>query len=312
MLALMLLVMALVDHMNIKLVNDGMTTLFKDRTLPIQQLSIINAELLKSRGDLYKVVLFPEEVETIQKQIASQLQSGDKELVAYKATDLLPTEKDALSEFEAAWAVIKQESNNILENIKSRKMEAVTLTMGTGGRFSVNRSAAQTAIDKMIEINANEANRLSMEGDKTYAMANIISTAVTVSAVLLAVLAGLFLTRSIARPLIYGVDFAKTIAVGNLTQRIDPQYLQRGDEIGDLAKALDQMAVQLKDTVGNVTQATAQVSSAAAEIAQGSSDLAQRTEEQASALEETASSMEQLTSTVKQSADNAGQANQLA
>ena len=61
-----------------------------------------------------------------------------------------------------------------------------------------------------------------------------------------------------------------------------------------------------------VTQATGQVNSAAAEIAQGSADLAQRTEEQASALEETASSMEELTSTVKQSADNAGQANQLA
>ena len=61
-LALMLLAMALVDHMNIKSVNDGMTTLFKDRTLPIQQLSIINAQLLKSRGDLYKATLFPEEV----------------------------------------------------------------------------------------------------------------------------------------------------------------------------------------------------------------------------------------------------------
>jgi methyl-accepting chemotaxis protein len=54
------------------------------------------------------------------------------------------------------------------------------------------------------------------------------------------------------------------------------------------------------------------IMAAAAEIAQGSADLAQRTEEQASALEETASSMEELTSTVKQSADNAGQANQLA
>ena len=64
--------------------------------------------------------------------------------------------------------------------------------------------------------------------------------------------------------------------------------------------------------VGRITQATTQVSAAVTEIAQGSVDLSQRTEEQASALEETASSMEELTSTVKQSADNAGQANQLA
>ncbi|HRD49815.1 MAG TPA: methyl-accepting chemotaxis protein [Candidatus Contendobacter sp.] len=146
----------------------------------------------------------------------------------------------------------------------------------------------------------------------TQNLSNTIIGVGIVIAILLGVIIAIILANLIARPLIYGVDFAKTIAVGNLTQRIDPQYLQRGDEIGDLAKALDQMAVQLKDIVGNVTQATTQVSSAAAEIAQGSSDLAQRTEEQASALEETASSMEELTSTVKQSADNAGQANQLA
>ena len=130
------------------------------------------------------------------------------------------------------------------------------------------------------------------------------------------ILAGVLLTvgwvfHSVLRALIYSVDFAKYIAQGELTRRINPQYLQRGDEIGDMAKALDQMALQLKDMVGQVTQATTQVNAAAAEIAQGSADLAQRTEEQASALEETASSMEQLTSTVKQSADRAGQANQL-
>ncbi len=140
-------------------------------------------------------------------------------------------------------------------------------------------------------------------------------TALVVLAVLLATAAmgSLWLAqRMMVRPLIYSVDFAKNIAGGDLARRIDPQYLQRGDEIGNLAKALDQMALRLKDMVGQVTQATGQVNAAAAEIAQGSADLSQRTEEQASALEQTASSMEELTATVKQSAEHAGQANQLA
>ncbi|MBZ4194514.1 MAG: HAMP domain-containing protein, partial [Candidatus Contendobacter sp.] len=114
-----------------------------------------------------------------------------------------------------------------------------------------------------------------------------------VIAVVVGVLIGIILANMISRPLAYGVDFAKIVAGGDLTQRIDPQYLQRGDEIGDLAHALDEMAVQLKDMVGKVTQTIDQVSSAAGEIAQGSDDLSQRTEEQASALEETASSMEE-------------------
>jgi methyl-accepting chemotaxis protein len=54
------------------------------------------------------------------------------------------------------------------------------------------------------------------------------------------------------------------------------------------------------------------VQQGAEEISKGNTNLSQRTEEQASSLEETASSMEEMTSTVKQTADNAGQANQLA
>ena len=58
--------------------------------------------------------------------------------------------------------------------------------------------------------------------------------------------------------------------------------------------------------------AAAEVQTGAEEISKGNTNLSQRTEEQASSLEETASSMEEMTSTVKQTADNAGQANQLA
>jgi methyl-accepting chemotaxis protein len=100
---------------------------------------------------------------------------------------------------------------------------------------------------------------------------------------------------------------AQQIAQGNLTVRFE----NTGKETGIYA-AMRDMALQLKKMVAQITQATAQVGSAAAEIAQGSADLAQRTEQQASALEQTASSMEELTSTVKHSADNAGQANQIA
>ena len=146
----------------------------------------------------------------------------------------------------------------------------------------------------------------------TQNLSNTIIVAGVALALALGVIIALVLANLIARPLVYGVNFAKTIADGNLTRRIEPQYLRRGDEIGDLAQALDEMAGQLQKMVGQVTRSTGQVNSAAAEIAQGSADLSQRTEEQASALEETASSMEELTSTVKQSAEHAGQANQLA
>lgn len=141
------------------------------------------------------------------------------------------------------------------------------------------------------------------------------NTTITVGllvAVVIGILVGVVLSGMIARPLIYGVSFAGTVASGDLTQHIDPDYLKRSDEIGDLSRALDEMTSNIRDMVTQVAGTTEEVSEAAGEIAQGSTDLSQRTEEQASALQETASSMEQLTSTVKHSADNAGQANQIA
>jgi methyl-accepting chemotaxis protein len=83
----------------------------------------------------------------------------------------------------------------------------------------------------------------------------------------------------------------------------DLESLCRG--VNTLLESTAEMVRRVKVAAGGVQQG-------AEEISRGNANLSQRTEEQASSLEETASSMEQMTSTVKQTADNAGQANQLA
>ncbi len=130
-------------------------------------------------------------------------------------------------------------------------------------------------------------------------------------AIIIGLLLGMILSRLITRPLTDGVNFAKAIAAGDLTQRIDIKHLKRSDEIGGLAVALQEMADHLNSLISEIKESVESIGTAASEIATGNTDLSQRTEEQASSLEETASSLEELTSTVKQNADNARQANQL-
>jgi methyl-accepting chemotaxis protein len=77
---------------------------------------------------------------------------------------------------------------------------------------------------------------------------------------------------------------------------------------GDLNALLD----SLTTVIGEISAAAESVRAGAEDIASGNDALSSRTEQQASSLEETASVMEEMTATVKQSADNAGQANQLA
>jgi methyl-accepting chemotaxis protein len=97
---------------------------------------------------------------------------------------------------------------------------------------------------------------------------------------------------------------------GDLTRRIQLEGKQ--EFFKRLAEGINGLVDNLAALVSRIKGAAAEVQSGAEEISRGNNHLSQRTEEQASSLEETASSMEQMTSTVKQTADNAGQANQLA
>ncbi len=118
-----------------------------------------------------------------------------------------------------------------------------------------------------------------------------------------------FLVRLIRQPLHEAIQVAETIASGDLSVRVE---VSRGDEFGEMMRAIAHMRDQLARLVSDVRRGTDSIATASEEIATGNQDLANRTEQTASNLEKTASSMEELTSTVKQSADSARQANQLA
>ncbi|MEJ8838602.1 methyl-accepting chemotaxis protein [Ramlibacter sp. AN1133] len=126
---------------------------------------------------------------------------------------------------------------------------------------------------------------------------------------LLAILAAAFITRSITRPLREAVATAQRVAEGDLTAHIDTDTRH---EMGQLLRALDTMARNLRTLVSGVAEGARMVADSSAQIAQGNADLSHRTEEQAGTLEETASSMEEITSTVEQNAEHALRAKDLA
>ncbi len=128
-------------------------------------------------------------------------------------------------------------------------------------------------------------------------------------ALILGVAIAAFITRMITKPIIKGVQFAETIANGDLTNRID---VSTKDEIGQLADALNQMVEKLKDVVENVQSASANVASGSQELSASSEEMSQGATEQAAAAEEASSSMEQMAANIKQNADNAMQTEKIA
>ena len=102
---------------------------------------------------------------------------------------------------------------------------------------------------------------------------------------------------------------SNTMAAGDLAQAASTDG---GGVSAGLARALNQLNVNLRAVVGDVRKEIVEVGSAADMVARGASDLAQRTETQAASLEQAAAAMEEFTSVLQQSGQRSAEARGLA
>jgi methyl-accepting chemotaxis protein-1 (serine sensor receptor) len=128
-------------------------------------------------------------------------------------------------------------------------------------------------------------------------------------AILIALLAYVFLGRMVLRPLRLAGGHFDRIAGGDLTERIE---VKTRNEIGVLYESLKRMQESLTRTVTTVRTGVEEITLGSREIFMGNTDLSSRTEQQAASLQQTAASMEELASTVRQNTEHAQQADTLA
>ena len=177
------------------------------------------------------------------------------------------------------------------------------------GRVREMERAYVKAMNDMVDLQNKKMEEESALCKEEFAQARNMLITIALAAIVLAVLAAWYVTRSITYPMNEALELAKRVAEGDLTANIE---VKSSDETGQLMQALKDMNASLAKIVIEVRAGTVSIATASEQIASGNQDLSSRTEQQAGSLEETASSMEELTSTVKQNADNARQANHLA
>ena len=200
-----------------------------------------------------------------------------------------------------------QGQEELLKRISANDIEGATAYLNATMRPLLRDVKA--AVTEQVDLQQKQAQEAAQAAREADASARRMVALLSLVSLVIAVLVGWWITRSITRPLARALEVADTVAAGDLTSRI---VVDSRDETGLLLQALKTMNDNLARTVTTVRTGTDTIGTASAEVAAGNMDLSARTEQQASSLEETASSMEELTSTVKQNADNARQAKTLA
>ncbi|RZI40105.1 HAMP domain-containing protein [Herbaspirillum sp. HC18] len=294
---------------NLKLANDAMKSLYDDRLVALGQLDQIVRLLNRNVMAIAKSVSKePAEAAKLMTEVDENVQRITKVWEAYMATYLTPEEKKLADQFLQDRK--KFLSDGLLPAVAAvrggdMKLAADLLHGPMEKLFVPVRGGVNDLIQLQLDVGKRdyEASRDSYEFVR-----NSCFVALFIG-LLAAAVVGIWLMRSISRPLGEAIKLADGIAAGDLTQHIS---VQSQDEMGHLMQSLKSMSESLVKIVVQVRSGTDSIATASSQIAAGNMDLSSRTEQQASSLEETASAMEELTSTVKQNADNAHQANTLA
>ena len=179
-----------------------------------------------------------------------------------------------------------------------------TLNVQAMGIAVQRQQEAMALLDEIIHINEQVAETAIGEAVTDGAQVQVIAVTGMIVGVVLAMALGLILTRGITKPVFRGVTFAQELSQGNLTASLE---VDQKDEIGDLARALQQMRDQLIGVVRDVQSASNNVASGSEEMSSTAQQMSEGATEQAASAEEVSSSMEEMGSNISQNSDNAAQ-----
>lgn len=161
--------------------------------------------------------------------------------------------------------------------------------------------------DKAEELMA-QANNLQelqlekMSAEQAAAVRNLLTA--LAAAVIIGALIAFLITRSITRPVKKGVKFAEEIAQGNLrAEKID---IKSNDEIGVLARALNNMQDSLKDVISSAADIANNLAASSEELSASGEEVAAAAQQVGDSIQQVASGAEEQSAQVEETSSKIG------
>ncbi len=163
------------------------------------------------------------------------------------------------------------------------------------------KGTSDIGLDKVLEMGENT--NATINAERTIL---IISTFVVI---ILGIVLLYIITQSITAPIHRGIQVAHLIAEGDLTQKLD---IDRKDEIGILAEALNKVSMNLRSIIGHLVENSSLIEESSLRLLESANEISDGAKQQAAASEEISSSMEEMYANIQQNTENAQQTKMIA
>jgi methyl-accepting chemotaxis protein len=286
---------------NILRINKNDMELYERMTVPIAQMGEISTAFERVRVDLAKVLIVDgiQEKEKFEAQIQGLSATITRVNGEFEKTLSDQKEKELFKQFTDSRGVFRPLISRIIQLSKAgKKEEAVALY---NNEAVAAAAVEQGAIEKLVASKVADAKATAEKNAAIGRKAVAVSLALTIIGFILALVCGILLSRCISRPLREKVLFAEAVAAGDLTHTLQ---VDRNDEIGSLARALNTMSEKLRGVINKMVDTSNTVSAAANQLSGASLQMATGTEEVASQTATVAVASEQMSATANEIAKN--------
>jgi len=212
-------------------------------------------------------------------------------------------ELDPIAEYRNAWIVdVVQPGVQLRQRVNAGALPVTSIAefFRSDGRRTAAR--ALDATDELMVDRGAAAREARRELENAERRIFWVTLICTILAIALAAGIAVYIARRISVPLVEAVGLATRVAEGDLTATVDANSR---DEIGMLKEQLNTMVADLREAIGEVSQASSQVAASAEEIATATRAFSDTADEQVRSAEETSASMEEIASQINRVARSA-------
>jgi len=281
-------------------INQRVNNMYTQELIPLETVDDMKASLYRVRDRIGRHLSEPDRQPIHESKIQEQINRLNRNERKYKESRLGKEETRLIEEYKKAWGKYLDLINSkVIPMSRNKNIEAAEDVL-YGSALQEFRQARE-AINELADYQIERAKRRHTNAGIAYEEMFNLTIAIIISGIILASLLGLFLIRSLTKPIYAMRAVLEKLDQGDLTKLVDYKSC---DEIGEMADVLNRSIVSQRQLICSVASTVDQVAAAGEEMSSITIETSQTVEEQRSQTEQVATAMNEMTATVQEVALN--------
>ncbi|PKG32396.1 MCP four helix bundle domain-containing protein, partial [Methanoregula sp.] len=239
---IVLIIMAIIAAFAFMSANDAAARskdMYENSVVTIDQIGSVSADFQQMRAEIYRYIYVPSARTTVR-STAETLKANIKTTMDdFRSASLNTKEKTDLDKFDSNYATFLSEYDKVLKAADAGDTATIDAALAAGSPLITARTNTVAAYQNIAKYNRDSAEQLNKDSSSAASAATLYLVILSITGILIGLGVALYLSKSITGPLDQAANNLKELSKGHLSARLN---LNRKDEIGEMARIMDNYA----------------------------------------------------------------------